>query len=222
MRSGSVFLTFLNCVFLNVSSNGLHDMMHNHIGHICLTFPYCAISNVSLNCQHERKHNHIVCICATFLHRAFSNIYGDRLPERKHNHIACICATFLWCVSSNVSSNEMQSHIGYICLTFLHCVFLNVSSNGLHERMHNHLGYICLTFPTVRFQMCPQIAFLRWCIITLVAFVWLFSTVFSNVPSTHLQKSMLNHTGGIFLTFHFCVLSHVCFYVFCTGRFIAT
>ena len=33
-------------------------------------------------------------------------------------------------------------------------------------------------FSTVFFQMCPQIACLRGCIVTLVAFVWLFSTVF--------------------------------------------
>ena len=29
----------------------------------------------------------------------------------------------------------------------------------------------------MRFQMCPQIAYLRRSIVTLVAFVWLFSTV---------------------------------------------
>ena len=32
-------------------------------------------------------------------------------------------------------------------------------------------------FSTVRFQMRPQMACLRGCIVTLVAFVWLFSTV---------------------------------------------
>ena len=32
-------------------------------------------------------------------------------------------------------------------------------------------------FSTVHFQMCPQMACLRRCIVTLVAFVWLFSTV---------------------------------------------
>ena len=32
-------------------------------------------------------------------------------------------------------------------------------------------------FSTVRFQMCPQTVCPRWCIVTLVAFVWFFSTV---------------------------------------------
>ena len=32
-------------------------------------------------------------------------------------------------------------------------------------------------FSTVRFQMCPQIACLKRCKVTLIAFVWLFSTV---------------------------------------------
>ena len=71
----------------------------------------------------------------------------------------------------------MHSHIGHIYLTFLHCAFSNVSSNCLPEMMQNHIGCICLTFSTVRFQMCPQIACQKWCKITLVAFVWLFSTV---------------------------------------------
>ena len=40
-------------------------------------------------------------------------------------------------------------------------------------------------FSTVHFQMSPQMACLRGCIITLVAFVWLFSTVhFQMFPQT--------------------------------------
>ena len=39
------------------------------------------------------------------------------------------------------------------------------------------ISYVCF-FSTVYFQMSPQIASLRGCIVALVAFVWLFSTVF--------------------------------------------
>ena len=42
-------LTFLHCVFSNVSSNGVHERMHNYTGCICLPFLHCAFSNVSSN-----------------------------------------------------------------------------------------------------------------------------------------------------------------------------
>ena len=38
-------------------------------------------------------------------------------------------------------------------------------------------------FSAVRFQMCPQSACLRGCIVTLIAFVWLFSTVHFKMTS---------------------------------------
>ena len=41
------FTIKLNHVFLNVSSNGLAELMHSHIGYICLAFLHCAFSNVS-------------------------------------------------------------------------------------------------------------------------------------------------------------------------------
>ena len=37
-------ITFLHCAFSNVSSNGLLERMHSHIGCICLFFPRCAFS----------------------------------------------------------------------------------------------------------------------------------------------------------------------------------
>ena len=83
-------------------------------------------------------------------------------------------------VSSTCLPEKKQSRIGCIYATFLHCAFSNVSSNRLHEKRHSGIGCICMTFPHcghVGFQMCPQMACLRSCIVTLVAFVWLFSTV---------------------------------------------
>ena len=73
---------------------------------------------------------------------------------------------------------ELHSRIGCICLTFLHCVFSNVSSNRLHKRIHSRIGCIFFIFPTAGFQMTPQCTRLRACIVTLVAFVCLFSTVY--------------------------------------------
>ena len=46
-----------------------------------------------------------------------------------------------------------------------------------------NIGSIYLALSSVHFQMCPEMACLRGCILALVAFVWLFTTVcFQMVP----------------------------------------
>ena len=88
----------------------------------------------------------------------------------------------------------MQSCIDCNYLTSPHGAFSNVSSNCLPENRHSHIGCICLTFPTVRFQMCFQNVCTRCCIITLVAFIWPFSSVcFSmSVQSACIQSQLLH------------------------------
>ena len=117
----------------------------------------------------------------------------------------------LYCVFSNVYSNhlpeKMHSNISYICLT--HCVLSNVSWNFFHGKINSNTGCICLTFSTVCFQMTPQIDVMRKNKVTLVAFVWLFSTVFSNVDLKILDQSRQSHIGCICLTFLHCVFSNV-------------
>ena len=61
------FTIKLNHVFLNVSSNGLAELMHSHIGYIRLTFLHCVFSNESSNHLPVKRHSHIVFICLTFL-----------------------------------------------------------------------------------------------------------------------------------------------------------
>ena len=73
------------------------------------------------------------------------------------------------------SSNCVDSRI-------VHCVSSNVPSNCLPERTWIRACKVTLVafvwlFSTVCLQMCPQIACIRGCIITQVAFVWFFSTV---------------------------------------------
>ena len=75
----------------------------------------------------------------------------------------------------------MQSHIGYTCLAFLHCAFYKVLLIHLVQNMHSHIYSICLEKTTMRFWMFPQIACPRRGIVTLIAFVWLFSTVRSEI-----------------------------------------
>ena len=45
--------------------------MHSHIGCICLTFLQCAFLNVSSNCLSDKMQSYIGCICLTFLPCSF-------------------------------------------------------------------------------------------------------------------------------------------------------
>ena len=58
-------MTFLHCVYSNVSSNCLPEMMHNHTGCICWTFPHRVFSHEPSNCFCKRTHNCAGCICST-------------------------------------------------------------------------------------------------------------------------------------------------------------
>ena len=93
----------------------------------------------------------------------------------------CMCLYFLQCAFSNASSyylpRRLHSRNGCIFLAFLHCAFWNERSNRLPESIHSHTGGIIWLFSNVRIQMAPQIACLRECTVTMVAFVRLFSTV---------------------------------------------
>ena len=81
-------------------------------------------------------------------------------------------------VFSNGMTGRMQSHTSCICPIFLHCTFSKVSSNCLPERRHICIGCIFWLFSTVSIQMSGQIVSLQVCKVTLVTFVWLFSSVF--------------------------------------------
>ena len=60
-------------------------------------------------------------------------------------------------------------------------------------------------FSSMGFQMCPQIACLREHKVTLVALMWLLSTMdYSNVPTNCLPARIQKHTSYIHLAFfHF-------------------
>ena len=50
--------------YLNVSSNGMLEQKHSHIGFICLTFLHCAFWNVSSKHQLKKMQSYIGCNCA--------------------------------------------------------------------------------------------------------------------------------------------------------------
>ena len=99
---GSICLSFLHCVFSNVSSNGLPQRMHSRTGCIYLTFLQCVFSNVSSKRLPEWMHNHIGCICLSFLHCEFSNVSSKHLPERMQSHTGCI---FLFALTPKLQQN---------------------------------------------------------------------------------------------------------------------
>ena len=67
-------LTFLHCVFPNVSSNGLSGRMQSHIDYVCLTFLHCAFSNVSSICLPEGMHTHTGCNYSISYHGPFLSL----------------------------------------------------------------------------------------------------------------------------------------------------
>ena len=94
----------------------LHKKMQSHMCCICLTFLHCVFSDVSSKNLGQSRQSHIGCIYLTFRHCAFSNVVSNCLPEKRHSRIGYICSTFLHCGFSYVSSNDvhrkMHSHIG--------------------------------------------------------------------------------------------------------------
>ena len=81
-------------------------------------------------------------------------------------------------VFSKCLHKKMHSYTGCICLTFLHCVVSNEASVRLDQSTHivTLVAFVWL-FPTVYFQVFPQTVCTRAYIITLDAFVWLFSAI---------------------------------------------
>ena len=74
--------------------------------------------------------------------------------------------------------------------------FSNASSNCLPEQMQIRTHCICLLFTTMCFQMHYQIVCPRKCIVASIAFVWFFSTVYSQMlpPIVCITWSMITHT----------------------------
>ena len=70
-----------------------------------------------------------------------------------------------------------------------HCLFNSIPKLCALKNK-NYLCCIYLIFPLCVFKCGPQMAYLGRCVITLVIFLWLFSTVFSNVSSNCLLLRM--------------------------------
>ena len=143
---------------------------------------WLCIFNVSSNCLPLRMRGHIGCIYSTFpmfespTGCTFSLLCVFKLPAGNQS---------IWeaCPSDNLVAFIQffpMFEITQVALDFdfFDSAFSNVSSNWLPLRMQSHIGCICLTFLPTCFLMCPQTVSLRRGKITLVAFIWIFSTMY--------------------------------------------
>ena len=64
-------------------------MIQSCIVCICLTFLQCVFTNVSSNRQLEIMNSNINCICLVFLHCAFPNVYSKSLGQHRQSHTVC-------------------------------------------------------------------------------------------------------------------------------------
>ena len=100
----------------------------------------------------EETYNRIGCISLAFPHCAFSSASSSFLFDTVHTCNGCICLCVYKCALKFLGS-EMQDHIVRIC------------ENGT-------------LFPTVCIQMFTWMVCMQDCILTLFAFVWLFSAMY--------------------------------------------
>ena len=118
--------------------------MQSHIGYTCLAFHHCVFSNVFSNGMPEMMQSHSGCICMTFRHCVLSNVSSNYLPEQMQSHTGCICSAFLHCVFSNASSNclckRMNNCTGCIYLTF---GLLDFHNTYFPEFVPSHLSRLC-------------------------------------------------------------------------------
>ena len=137
-----IYLTFLYCVFSNVSSNGLPDRCIVTLDAFVLGFLLCSFSNMS------RRHIHTGCICLIFFHCVLSSVSSNCRPQRIQRRTGCICFDLSpLCVQKWVLKCDLPREYGITLVAFV------------------------WFFSAVCFQMPPQIACLIRCVISLVAFV---------------------------------------------------
>ena len=91
---GCICLTWLYCVFSNVSSKYLDQRRYNRIGCIGLAFLQCAFSCASSSFLFETMHDCTGCIYLSFSHCSFPNASSKYLNQIMQNHNVCIYTNF--------------------------------------------------------------------------------------------------------------------------------
>ena len=91
--------------------------MHSHTGCICLSFLHCVFSNVSSNCLLEWMQSHIGCIYMIFLQCVFSNVSSKRLHAKMYSHTG-YTLSYLWRFPHLLCSNhDFQKFLPFLFFT---------------------------------------------------------------------------------------------------------
>ena len=142
---GCIYLTFLQGLFSNVSSNHLPEKMQSHIGCICLTFLHYLFKCVLNVLLSEETYDLIGCISLAFSLCAFSSASSSFLFDTVHTCNGCICLCVSKCALKFLGP-DMQNHILRICENFPYFVYSDVHLNVMHARLHTHTVCIFLLF----------------------------------------------------------------------------
>ena len=105
-------------------------------------------------------------------------VFSNGMVEKMRSYIGCICFGFypLCILKWVLKLPRMHSHIIHIGSTFLHCVFSNVYSNLLLRGLKVTLLAFVWCFSTLCFQMSSQR--IRGKKVTVFAFVWVYPSVY--------------------------------------------
>ena len=122
-HTGCICLTFLHCVFLNVSSNYVHKRMQNHTGNICWIFLHCVLSNVSSKHLDQSMHSHTGCICLTF--QMFPQITRSRILLLFDFSSMCVSKRILK-LPAQADTNSHWLHLFdfSVCFHIVYCHFI--------------------------------------------------------------------------------------------------
>ena len=155
--------------------------MPSHTGCICVGSPHCVVSNVSSNLLLEKMHSYTGCICLTFLHCAIFQILPQiaRLREWVVALVALRLTFFQRVLKVSFHDYAKLHWLHLFNLSPLQCTvwFQMYPQTASQRECIITLGAFVWLFSTVCFQMSPQMRCLRRYIVTLVAFIWLFSTM---------------------------------------------
>ena len=127
--------------------------MQIHTGFICWTFLHCVTSNVFSNCLYGCKVTLVFLVyffsprCIFMMMVVWRNFLRETQKSSWFDFCSLVEGSVFSCGSSNIQPKKVQNYTNCIFVTFLHCAFSN------------------------------QIARMGGCIATLLAFLWLFSTV---------------------------------------------
>ena len=132
------YSTFLNCVSSDVSSNGLPQRVHAHIGCICLTFLHCVFSVVFIVWSRGCKVTLVAFVCL------FPCVYFQMCPQRTKIRagvftlVALVWLFFTVCFQMCLQMTFAHSHWLHLFVFSPQCFFKCVLNELGLEQAYSH------------------------------------------------------------------------------------